>query len=315
MSSATAVEPYTPAWFEQRRAGIGASEIAAVMGISPWESPFSLYWRKVNGWEFEANPEMEWGTRLEPVVAEKYQDGHPDEIVQPSGLVEGPEPWMLATPDRLLMAMVPAELHCYRVPDGGQLLDTMAVLELKTAHSAHDVWGEAGTDDIPVHYRAQVQWQMLCVDVQWAVVAVLIGGSDYREYTVLRDDRDIRVMVEYGRRFMARLQAGDPPSLDEHTATLATVRRLHPDLDDIEVDVPASVAAGYARACRMERLAKTAKKRYEIQLRAAMGRARKATTGGAFVASRSIYDVAEHTVTGHRVDRLNPPRAKKETTT
>jgi hypothetical protein len=63
----------------------------------------------------------------------------------------------------------------------------------------------------------------------------------------------------------------------------------------------------------MERKAKAVKKRYEILLRAEMGRSHKATTGGRFVASRSVYDVKEHVVKTHTVDRLNPPRTKKET--
>ena len=48
-------------WLAARREGIGASEISAVLGISPWESPFSLFWRKVNAWEiddaFSVNPD------------------------------------------------------------------------------------------------------------------------------------------------------------------------------------------------------------------------------------------------------------------
>jgi hypothetical protein len=94
---------------------------------------------------------------------------------------------------------------------------------------------------------------------------------------------------------------------------VATLRRLHPDLDDTEAEVPAHIAAGYRRACAMERTAKSAKRRYEALVRDAMGRSRKATTNGGFVASRSIYEVAEHAVKAHTVDRLNPPRAKKET--
>lgn len=305
MTATTMAEPLTPEWFAQRRLGVSASEIAAVMGISPWESPFSLYWRKVNGWEFEANPAMEWGNRLEPVVATKFAEAHAEEFTIYAGrLIQGAEPWMLATPDRLLYEPTAGrdDFHPF----------ALAVLELKTAHNA-DGWGDAGTDDIPVYYRAQVLWQMLVVDVQWAHVAVLIGGSDYREYTVLRDDKDIRVMVEHGRRFMAQLEQGDPPPLDSHSATLATVKRLHPDLDDTEADIPADIAAGYRRACEMERKAKTVKKRYEARLRDAMGRSRKATSNGAFIASRSIYDRAESITAAHTVDRLNPPRAKKDT--
>jgi putative phage-type endonuclease len=312
MSSVQLAEPLTPEWFDRRRQGIGASEVAAVMGISPWESPFSLYWRKVNGWEYEPSAEMEWGNRLEDAIAAKFQDGHPDEILTPGQLVVGPEPWILATPDRVVSGLVPEELRCWRVPDEAPPATyDHAVLELKTAHSA-DGWGEPFSDDVPVHYRAQVQWQMLCVDVVYATIAVLIGGSDYREYTVLRDDRDLRVMVEHGRRFMARIANGDPPPIDDHAATLATVKRLHPDLDDNEVEVDSRIANHYRRACEMDRKAGALKKRYEALLRAEMGRARKATCAGQFVASRSLYEVGEHTVKAHTVDRLNPPRTKKE---
>jgi putative phage-type endonuclease len=303
-------EPLTPEWFAQRRQGIGASEIAAVMGISPWESPFSLYWRKVNDWRVDLSHEMEWGNRLEPVVADKFEQSHPEVFLLPSPLVVGPEPWILATPDRFV------RYHC-TCPMGADRCRCFAsvrpttLLELKTAHSAQDGWGEALTADIPVHYRAQVQWQMLATGLEKAFVAVLIGGSDYREYVVERDERDLRVMREYGRRFMDRLEAGDPPPIDDHAATLATVKRLHPDLDDAEVEVDSRIANHYRRACEMDRKAGALKKRYEALLRAEMGRARKATSGGAFVASRSIYPVAEHTVKAHTVDRLNPPRERK----
>lgn len=296
MTAVLSAETDREAWLAARRKGISASEIAAVLGISPWESPFSLYWRKVNGWGFDASPAMEWGNRLEDAIAAKWSDANSEFEVTAGGLEESTfQPWMLATPDRILYQ--------------GSLMPH-AVLELKTAHSA-DGWGEPGTADIPVYYRAQVLWQMAVVEVRVGFVAVLIGGSDYREYTVLRDEKDIAVMVEHGRRFMARIAAGDPPPLEDHHATLATVKRLHPDLDDTEAEISGDVAAGYARACRMATVAARAKKRYEIALRAQMGRARKATSNGAFVASRSIYDVAEHAVATHTVDRLNPPRGKK----
>ncbi len=324
MSSAVALaEPLTPEWFAQRRLGVSASEIAAVMGISPWESPFSLYWRKREGWETEASPEMSAGTRLEPVIAEWWEDEcDPLEnlLVVSSPLLAHPDrPWQLATPDRVV------HLRC-GLCEGTGLgeLGTLcpacvgratgpvaAVLECKYVAQSWDGWGEPGTDDIPVHYRAQVQWQCDVVDVEdWYLAALGPGG--FRDYHGRRDERDLRVMREYARRFIADLEAGRAPDIDSHTATLATVKRLHPDLDDTEAEVPADIAAGFRRACAMERKAKAVKKRYEARLRDAMGRSRKATTGGSFVASRSIYEVDEHTVKTHTVDRLNPPRAKKE---
>ena len=287
-------------WLAERRKGIGASEIAAVMGISPWESPFSLYWRKVNGWSYAASAQMEWGTRLEDAIAQKYAHEHGDDwLVRPAGLMVGPEPWILGTPDRLLDTAIPGIGIC-------------GVLELKTAHSA-DEWGEPGTDDIPVYYRAQVQWLMLVVGVDWAHVAVLIRGSDYREYEVLRDETDIAAMVDAGREFMARIESSDPPDIDSHSATLATLKRLHPDLEDAEVEVDSDVAANFLTAVEMVRQAEQLKQSAEIQLRAAMGPAKRAVCGGERVASRSIYTVKESVRRAYTVDRLNPARNKEST--
>jgi len=302
MSSVLSPDTDREAWLAARRKGIGASEIAAVLGISPWESPFSLYHRKVNGWDFEPSAEMEWGNRLEPAVAQKYADAHPEYELGDGHLEEHPfHPWMLATPDRYVWLV------------DKPTLNISGLLELKTAHSG-DGWGEPGTAEIPVHYRAQVQWQMAVVNVDWADLAVLIGGSDYREYTVFRDEKDIAVMVEAGRRFMARIEAGDPPPLDDHHATLATVKRLHPDLDDEVIAVADTVAAGYLRACRMAKVAERAKNRYETLLRAEMGRAKRATTtDGRKVATRTVSDIAEATITraAHRRDYLTPAKEPK----
>lgn len=318
MTAIALAEPLTPEWYEQRRRGIGASEIAAAMGISSWDSPFSLYWRKVNAWENDPSPEMSAGQRLEPVIADWWLDEcDPNEnlAIFPSPLVAHPvRRWQLASPDRLIHLQcpecdVPWDVMCEECGGAGWGV-TLAVLELKYVAQSWDGWGDPGTDDIPVHYRAQVQWQCDVVDVDtWYLAALGPGG--FRQYVGRRDEKDLAVMREYGRRFMARLEVGDPPPIDDHTATLATVKRLHPDIDDTEAEVPADIAAGYRRACAMERKAKSVKKRYEALLRDQMGRSRKATTGGSFVASRSVYPVAEHTVAAHTVDKLNPPRSKK----
>lgn len=286
-------------WLAARRHGIGASEIAAVMGLSPWESPFSLFWRKLNGWDIETTDTMRTGTLLEPVIADwwAYQAMEDGLGTGDAGLLFAhPErPWQLATPDRLVRDI---------------FAQAVAVLECKWVAQSWDGWGPAGTDQIPVYYRTQVLWQLDVIGVDdWYLAALGPGG--FREYCGRRDAKDLRIMREAGRRFMDRLNAGTPPPVDDHLATLAAVKQLNDRLDDTTVEVPADLAANYARALRMARLADTAKRRYEVKLRDAMGRAKRATSGGAFVASRSIFDVAAHTVPKHTVDRLNPPRAKK----
>ena len=298
-------------WLAARRAGIGASEIAAVMGISPWESPLSLYWRKVNGWDVAENEAMRNGTILEPAIAAwaaDELDPNQNLTFEPAGLYAADErPWQLATPDRLVFLDV---ARVVSDEDGWLVVPVppIAVCECKWT-GTWDGWGEPGTDQIPIYYRAQVLWQCDVMDVHTWYLAVL-GPSGFRWYTGRRDDRDIATMREYGRRFMHRIETADPPPIDDHAATVDILKRLHPDLTDDTAEIPADIAAGYARARAMARLAERLKDRYEAQLRQAMGSSRRATCGGRFVASRSVFDVAEHTVRGYTVDRLNPTRSK-----
>lgn len=303
-------------WLAARRDGIGASEIAAVLGISPWESPFSLYWRKVNGWAVDINDEMSAGTRAEPVIADWFADQHPEFVAYPSGLYASRErPWQLATPDRLVLtecehwrddphSSYPCAACHHREP--------VALVECKYVVHGWDGWGEPGTDEIPVHYRAQGLWQADVMGVDEVYFAAWHGAT-FREYLVRRDETDLRMMREAGRRFMQRIEDDDPPSVDEHTATLATLKKLHPDLDDRAQEVNPATAAGYRRARALKTHATALCDRYEARLRAEMGDAKRAVCDGQTVATRVISDIAERTQTvdAHRRDYLLAPREKK----
>jgi putative phage-type endonuclease len=71
-------EPGSAEWHAARRNGVGGSEIAAVMGLSPYESRFSLWHRKqgmVN--PVDENPQMYWGKLLDPPFAASSRSGTP----------------------------------------------------------------------------------------------------------------------------------------------------------------------------------------------------------------------------------------------
>lgn len=306
--------PNNPVWHELRRTAVSASEIAAVLGISPWESPFSLYWRKVNGWQVEATEGMSTGTRLEPAIADWWADTHREYVVRPAGLyAHSDRPWQLATPDRLVRA--------FMRPGVAQLV---SLLECKWTGS-WDGWGDPGTDDIPVYYRAQGLQQADVLGVDEVHFAVL-GPGGFRAYLVRRDERDLRVMRTAGAAFAARLIEENPPDVDEHTATLAALKRLHPDLIDAEAEVSPTTAAGYRRARALKAAAERLCGRFEARLRAEMGANRIAVHDGAKVATRSVYDtvrldstrlkaeqpdVAAEYATTSTTDRLTPARSKK----
>lgn len=291
--------PEHPEWFEARRAGVTASEIAAVLGLSPWESPFSLYWRKrgVLG-PPDDNDGMRWGRRLEPVVLEHFEECHPDLIVtRPGLLAHRDRPWQMASLDGLALS---------KFYDSGPV----AVVEAKTTES-WESWGAELSDEIPSYYRAQVLWQMDVAGVEEAWVPVA-KGRQYREYVVFYDEADCKFMREQAEEFLERLRTGNLPDVDGAPATIDTLRRLNPQpLDDEEVRVPETVAQVYRRAVRNHRKAEDRKRLLEARLRQRMGRARVAVDpDGEKVATRSIYPVKEHVRPACTVDKLSPAKEK-----
>lgn len=320
--------PHDERWHELRRAGVTASEIAAVMGLSKWDSPFSLYWKKVNGWATEDSDVMSTGRHLEPSIADWwFAECDPLENVVPgrAGLYAHPErPWQLATPDRLI------QLPCDWCDAAGERVDPrtgdyvdcqgcggtaaagppIALLECKWVAHSWDGWGEQDTDDIPVYYRAQCQWQLDVLGVDEVFVAAL-GPGGFRAYRVQRDETDLKLMRAAGAAFHQRLVEQDPPDLDSHSATLGALKRLHPSVGDGEVSVTADLAEEYRQARTAKKAAEVRVDACEVLIRAALGSEfNRAVCNGKSVASRSVFDRKGFYVEPTTIDKLTPGRAE-----
>ena len=162
-----------------RSQGLGASEVAAVLGLDPYRTALDVYLEKTGQTPpFEGNRFTKWGVRLEDDIVDEYQERHPDIVFADGTTQIGPEPWMLATPDRIVnlyhagAALTPErwglECKCRGQYDGGS-------------------WGEDGTDEVPHAVAVQCHWGMIVTGLRRWDVAVLLGGNDYREYTLKYD--------------------------------------------------------------------------------------------------------------------------------
>lgn len=166
-------------WLTQRRTGVGGSDVAAVLGLSPWRTPYDVYLDKLG----EATKELtsqaaHFGNRLEAVVADEFSERTGIRCTMQEHMYRNPlSHWEIANIDR------------YAGPG--------AILECKTARLA-DGWGpsqeeeikagEVASDhEIPIYYETQIQWYMGLLGVPVCYVAVLIGGQDFRIYKVSRD--------------------------------------------------------------------------------------------------------------------------------
>ncbi|MFE7609224.1 YqaJ viral recombinase family nuclease [Streptomyces celluloflavus] len=267
-------EPGSPEWDEARSGlTVTATEAPAVVGLSPFLSPFSLWHHKAGtvARQVEPNAAMRWGNRLEPVIADAFAEAHPEFSVETTGTwANGDRPWQRATPDRLL---APA--------DGGPV----RLLEIKTSRFG-DGFGPAGSDEVPVYYRCQVLWQLDTLSLSEARVVVLIGGQEEREYAIGYDAEEATYLREQAANFLDGVRAGTPPPLDGTTVTYDTVRRLPDGIEDVVADIDPGVAEEYRAAVLTHRRAEETKRRAAAAVLDAMGNAKKCAADGRMVASR-----------------------------
>lgn len=199
-----------------RAGGIGGTDTAAILGLSPWKRPIDIYAGKVSPGSL---PELDkeclyWGNALEPIVRGRYSERFGVTVTAPahigmdgrfakcrtwrdSTLVVGDEDWMLGAPDGWIPSM-----------DTG--------LEVKCASRKSDEWGTEGTDEVPAHYYVQAAWYAAVCKAKGWNFAVLFSGNTLAQYHIDRDPAFEKDMIATARAFwhdnvLARVE----PEIDE----------------------------------------------------------------------------------------------------
>lgn len=181
--------------------GIGASEIAAICGMSPYESAWGVWLRKTGqAPDVDPTPQIEWGHRLEPAIRQKYADATGAAMwVPPESMYHAEMKWARATPDAIVL-------------DGDLWSHLMQVKNV-------GYWpGKDWDHGPPVYVQLQEAWEMHVTGLARADVSALIAGGDYRMYTVHRDDRMIADIVDIAEAFWRRVESRTPPPVDESGA-------------------------------------------------------------------------------------------------
>jgi putative phage-type endonuclease len=332
--TATRIETGTEAaWLAARREGVTASEIAVVMGLSPYDSPFALYHRKRGDLpDVEDSDAMERGRILEPYIAEKFAALRPEFYLAGNGrrLYAHPDrPWQMATPDRLVY-----EFDCCGAPDCSCQPGMTAVLECKTDAGGSDEWGDEGTDQIPVHYRCQVLWQMDVMGVTAGYVALLpIRSWKLRVYELTMNTDaavDLKIMRDTAQCFLDDVRDGNAPEVDWRPQTTAALKHLNPEVEQVDVTVGRRLAISYRAAVRRAVEAEQRKDEMTNRMLQAIGNGRRAVEAGTdeVVATRSVYpnrristsmlrqdypDAARACEVTRDVTKLLPAKPKKDT--
>ena len=162
-------------WLAWRRKGIGGSDVAAIMGISPFRTARDIYYDKLNIAPIEEDDDnwvaKEMWHLLEDLVAKIFQKKTGYEVFQVKKMFYHPNyPFMLADVD-----------YFVRLPDG-----TTAILEIKTTnYNAKDKWWLDGKKIVPVYYEFQGRHYMAVTDIDRVFFCCLYGNTE--EEVIIRE--------------------------------------------------------------------------------------------------------------------------------
>lgn len=272
--------PGSSAWLKT----ISASKVAAILGLSPWESRFST-WHLMNGTIAPAGDtdEKRRGHYLEPAICAWFADQHPDWRIETTGTWTNPAiPGWTAAPDRKII-----------LPSG-----EVFPLEAKSANR-DDQWGTEHTDQVPIYYRVQGVVQCAVMGVRRVHFAMLDGFLTFREYVVDFDPAEFAVIRATVDEFMGSLTRGERPDIDEHSRTYEVLRELVPGIDGTDHDLDPDLAERYCRTRAYLTVAEAAHQLAKSQVLDAMGEARRARHGGRTIATRQVRnDRPAHLVAG-----------------
>ncbi len=199
-------------WLAWRNQGLGGSDAAAACGLSRWKSPVELWMEKTGQLDpKEAGEAAYWGKLLEPVVRQEFSKRTGLAVQEEKAIFQHPKyPFMLANLD----GIVEDPIH------------GKGIFEAKTANAFS---AQAWENGLPDEYALQLQHYLAVTGVDFAYVAVLIGGNYFKWQFIPRDEGLIKVLVKLEAHFWNLVKTNTPPPIDGSKASKELLSRLYPE--------------------------------------------------------------------------------------
>jgi putative phage-type endonuclease len=271
-------------WLSMRKQDCTSTEIAALFGCSPYLTEYELHHRKagaISTDDFAANERMRWGTRLESAIA--YG------VAEDLGLVVEPFKTYVRIPEIRLGASF--DFKIVGIVDGfsgNEAARDMfrqhgpGIMEIKNIDSLQfkRAWLEDGDEiEAPPHIEFQVQAQQEVADLNWSIIAPLVGGNTPKPIIRLRDTEVGRMIREKASQFWARVDAGTPPPADfnrDHGTIASLFANSNGELVDMSDNNRLAVlCAERAEAARIEKEAGARKEAATAEILLLIGEAGK----------------------------------------
>lgn len=256
-------------WHEWRRGGVGGSDIAGIIGLSRYASPWSVWASKVGLLPpSEPTTRQRVGQLLEPAIATLFHEA--------TGLfVTGEQTW----------CQHPNYEWARCTVDG---FVTEADFLDAEVFGTHEIKTDAryGWDEVPDSIRAQCVWQLGVTHLEHCWLSVLHGGFTYRLYEIDWDADavvDWHFMLDRAGELWEHVLSGEPPPVDGSDATAAALAQVYPDHQPGEIVALDDLAEKVRLRGEWKAHVKYAEKQVknlENAIKAAMGDAEVGTVDG-----------------------------------
>ncbi len=257
-------------WLEWRRKGIGGSDAAAILGISPFGTARDLYYDKLKILPVEENDDN-WvqkkiGHLLEDLVAQIFNKKTGFKIYQVKKMFQHPKfPFMLADVD-----------YFVELPDG-----TTAILEIKTTnYNAREHWWRDGKEIVPINYETQGRHYMCVMNVD-RVFYCCLYGNNFDEVIIREIKRDYEYedeLIALEKDFWVNnvLAHKEPPYTEDGDLIISSVNNYlgssNPNAESIALSLSSvSCVLRFTELQALKKLADAEAKRYEAEMKRMQG--------------------------------------------
>ncbi len=203
---------------------VGSSDVAAILGLSPWGSPWSAWCRLVGltpRYTSDATGDQARGRMFEPAIGHRWLAEHQDEAVREGWVMyPGPPIGSPARPGPYPFMSCREDFAVGRPATAIELL-----VEAKSCRMFGDDWNPG-----PVQYVTQSIWQNACLLPARGVTIAAFATiqEEYREIPVERNEKLERKLT---RRIWAwyerHVLGGQPPPVDGSDGCAVGLQAMH----------------------------------------------------------------------------------------
>ena len=267
-----------------RPLGLGGTDIGAILGLSPYKTPLELWSELVSGEQPENRDliHLRFGQHAESFIASEYERATDlFTAVHSPTLFHKKHGFMFGHVDRFVLDRpdTPA------VVDGTITADKLLECKTSSAFSKND-WGEPGTDQVPPLYLVQCAWYMAITECQSADLAVLIGNSDFRVYTIERDMELEGLILSHAQHFWHEHVLGKKPPepISVQDASILFPKEAPNSSVLANEEILQSITA-YRQACTQSQTLSEECEKLKLEILKYMGHAEKLTLGSKTLAT------------------------------